>query len=150
MKKLVSWFSPIVAGALILAGCVQPTPIDPSTVAAPTKEAAQEGSGGEAAAAGEAQAGGIWRRASIADAELLNPILSSESASAAVNGFLFPGLIGQDPFSGEFTPDGSMSESWEVSEDGLTWTFKLRDGVLVAITGEQDKQNRLSLLLSKH
>lgn len=28
-------------------------------------------------------------------------------------------------------------------------SFKLRDGVLVAITGEQDKQNQLSLLLSK-
>jgi membrane fusion protein, multidrug efflux system len=29
-------------------------------------------------------------------------------------------------------------------------SFKLRDGVLVAITGEQDKPNQLSLLLSKH
>lgn len=29
-------------------------------------------------------------------------------------------------------------------------SFKLRDGVLVAITGEQGKQNQLSLLLSKH
>lgn len=129
MKKMISWLSPVVVGALILVGCVQPTPIDPSTVAAPTKEAAQEASGGAAAAPVEAQAGGIWRRASIADAELLNPILSSETASAAVNGMIFPGLIGQDPFSGEFTPDGAMAESWEASEDGLTWTFKLRDGV---------------------
>ncbi|HAJ36672.1 MAG TPA: ABC transporter substrate-binding protein, partial [Chloroflexi bacterium] len=34
-----------------------------------------------------------------------------------------------DPQSGAYVTDGSMSERWEASEDGLTYTFKLRDGV---------------------
>ena len=49
---------------------------------------------------------------------------------------LFPGLIGQDPVTGEIVPDGSMSESWTVSEDGLTWTFKLRDGLITWSDGD--------------
>ena len=44
-------------------------------------------------------------------------------------GLLFPALIGTDPFTGAVTPDGSLSESWEVSDDGLVWTFNLRDGI---------------------
>ena len=42
---------------------------------------------------------------------------------------LFPVLIKQDAFTGEFTSKGSMSESWTMSDDGLTWMFKLRDGI---------------------
>jgi peptide/nickel transport system substrate-binding protein len=116
--------------ATILAACAQPIPIAPSEAPAAETEGEGAASGSEAAASGEAQPGGVWRRASIADAEMLNPILSSDSPSAAVQAMIFPGLIGQDPFTGEFEPEGSMSESWEVSEDGLTWTFHLRDGVV--------------------
>jgi peptide/nickel transport system substrate-binding protein len=114
--------------AALIAGCAQPVPIAPP--AAESGAAAEEAAAtGEESAAGEAVPGGVWTRSSGADASILNPILSSDQASSAVIGMLVPALIGQDPVTGEFTPDGSMSESWEVSEDGLTWTFKLRDGV---------------------
>ncbi|MBK8051669.1 MAG: hypothetical protein IPK16_34025 [Anaerolineales bacterium] len=112
--------------ASLLAGCVQPAPI------APTQgSAAQSGTaaGGDEAAPDVITPGGTFTRNLGQDASILNPILSSETSSSAVEAMLFPGLIGQDPITGAFVPDGSMSESWEVSEDGLTWTFHLRDGI---------------------
>ncbi len=111
----------------VLAGCVQPTPVSPSEAIAPAAEVA---AGGDAEVAPTTvQPGGTWSRAGNSDASILNSILSSDNASTAIISMLVPGLIGQDPFSGAFTPDGSMSESWTVSEDGLTWLFKLRPGV---------------------
>src|SRR5690606_11554869 len=100
---------------------------------APPAESGAAGGGEQAASgaapAGEAVQGGVWTRASSADASILNPILWSDNASSGAGAFFFPGLLGVDPQSGAFVPDGSMSESWEVSGDVLTWTFKLRDGV---------------------
>ncbi len=124
------WFSSAMLVTLVaslIAGCAQPVPIAP-----PADTGAPEA--GEAAAAGETAAGepvrgGVWTRASSADASILNPILWSDSASSGIGGFFFPSLLGTDPQSGAFVTDGSMSESWEASEDGLTYTFKLRDGV---------------------
>ncbi|MBE2316336.1 ABC transporter substrate-binding protein [Solirubrobacter sp. CPCC 204708] len=43
-----------------------------------------------------------------------------------VQDLLFEGLVKYDR-GGEIAP--SLAESWEVSEDGLTYTFKLREGV---------------------
>ncbi|MFQ5858323.1 MAG: ABC transporter substrate-binding protein [Anaerolineae bacterium] len=79
--------------------------------------------------------GGVFIEASSADASILNPILWADSASSGVGGWFFPSLLGQDPFTGEVTPT-EMAESWETSEDGLTWTFHLRDDVFWS-DGEQ-------------
>lgn len=53
-----------------------------------------------------------------------DPGLTSETFAAPIIGNTFEGLI-------RFAPDGSIvpaiAESWEVSEDGLTYTFHLRD-----------------------
>ncbi|MFN3978888.1 MAG: ABC transporter substrate-binding protein [Caldilinea sp.] len=124
------WFSLamlVTLTAALIAGCAQPVPMAPpaDTGAAATGESAAVGE----VAAGEPVRGGVWTRSSSADASILNPILSSDSASAAIHSMLVPGLIGQDPVSGAFVPEGSMSERWEVSDDGLVWTFHLRDGV---------------------
>jgi len=59
-----------------------------------------------------------------ADAVTLNPILSSDFASYAVWSQLFLTLLTQNPFTGEIV--GQIAESWTASEDGLTYTFKLR------------------------
>ena len=112
----------------LVAGCAQPAPMAPAESAAPAASDAA-GSTADAAAPGTVQPGGTWTQVTIADASIINPILSSDSASSAIEAMVFPGLIGQDRVTGEFTPDGSMSESWTVSADGLTWTFKLREGI---------------------
>ena len=115
----------------LLAGCAQPEPMAPPEAASGAAAAGGEAAQAEQAAApGQVVSGGTFSRATLSDAQTLNPILSSDNGSSAVSGMLFPGLIGQDPATGEFVPEGSMSESWTVSEDGLTWTFKLRPGVV--------------------
>ena len=130
MQKFFTWVSFVAVLALLVAGCAQPAPIAPGAVPAATSAAGQESGGGASVAPAAAQPGGVWRHADIADAEMLNPILSSDNASAAVTNFLFPSLVAQDPMTGVLVPDGSMSESWEASADGLIWTFHLRDGVV--------------------
>jgi peptide/nickel transport system substrate-binding protein len=115
--------------AVLVAGCAQPVPIAPAAPAAESSSGAAEGDAA-AAAPDEIVPGGTWTEASGSDASNFNPILYDDSVSSVVVGYLYPGLIGQDPNTGELVPGfGSMAESWETSEDGLTWTFKLREDV---------------------
>ncbi|MDQ3248476.1 MAG: ABC transporter substrate-binding protein, partial [Chloroflexota bacterium] len=129
-RKSFSLFTLLLVFALTFAGCVQPAPIAPGDAPAAAAPAAESASGDSAAAPDTVAPGGVWTRVSSTDASNLNPITQADAASADISGMLSPGLIGVDPVSGQFVPAGSMSESWEVSADGLTWTFHLRDGVL--------------------
>ncbi len=70
--------------------------------------------------------GDIFIDASIGDASTLLPPLASDSASHSVAGLIYNGLVKYD---GDLTLRGDLAESWEVSPDGLTITFKLRRGV---------------------
>ena len=71
--------------------------------------------------------GGSMVESSFSDASILNPILSSDSASSDVHTKMFLGLLTVDEFSGEVI--GEIADSWTVSEDGLTYTFTLRDDI---------------------
>lgn len=129
-KKIVNSIALLAIFAMLLAGCSQPIPMMPSAEApAADTTGGDMAAGGDAAMTGDAQPGGVWTRASTSDATILNPILSSETSSSAVNAMIFPGLIGQDPVTGALVPDGSISTGWTVSDDGLVWTFSLRDDV---------------------
>ncbi len=61
-----------------------------------------------------------------ADAKRLLPFLASDGASGQVSGYLFNGLIKYDK---NLIITGDLAESWDVSADGLTITFRLRKGV---------------------
>ena len=63
---------------------------------------------------------------SIGEPSNLLPILSSDSASHDVAGFVFNGLVKYDK---DLNLVGDLAESWDVSSDGLTITFRLRKGV---------------------
>ena len=80
-------------------------------------------------AAQEGGQGGIIIEGNLsADVATMNPIMSSDTASSRVIGFMFPNFIGADPAAAVLAPaqPNSLAESWEISEDGLTYTFTLR------------------------
>ncbi len=74
-----------------------------------------------------ARSGGHVTSGAFSDAQILNPILQRDNASAEIVGLLFSGLTYIGPPTGE--PKGRLAESWQVSDDGLTYTFTLRRGV---------------------
>lgn len=63
---------------------------------------------------------------SIGEPSNLIPLLSSDSASHDVAGYVFNGLVKYDR---DLNLVGDLAESWEVSPDGLIITFRLRKGV---------------------
>ena len=64
--------------------------------------------------------------ASIGDASRLNPVLANDSASGEIVGRVFNGLLRYDK---DLHFEGDLAESWEISKDGLVFTFHLRPGV---------------------
>jgi peptide/nickel transport system substrate-binding protein len=60
------------------------------------------------------------------DAITLNPIVEQDGVSYLVNLWLFDALIRLDE---SLQPVPELAESWETSEDGLTWTLNLRSDV---------------------
>ncbi|MDH4266644.1 MAG: ABC transporter substrate-binding protein, partial [Deltaproteobacteria bacterium] len=70
--------------------------------------------------------GDLLIQGSIGDASNLIPMLASDSASHGISGLIFNGLVKYDQ---NLNLVGDLAESWAVSKDGLTITFKLRQGV---------------------
>ncbi|MDF1524629.1 MAG: ABC transporter substrate-binding protein, partial [Trueperaceae bacterium] len=70
--------------------------------------------------------GDTFIEASIGEPNNLLPVLSSDSASSDINGLVYNGLIRYDK---DLRLEGELAESWEISEDNLTFTFHLRKGV---------------------
>ena len=71
--------------------------------------------------------GGSLTHTTIGDPLTFNLAISTDSSSSAVLGPLFEGLTETSWLTNEVEP--SLAESWEHSDDGLTWTFHLRDDV---------------------
>lgn len=59
----------------------------------------------------------------------LDPVQMSAQASWWIGEMVYAGLIGLDA---DMQPIPKIAKSWEVSGDGLTWTFHLRDDVRFA------------------
>ncbi len=63
---------------------------------------------------------------SIGDASYLNPVLASDSASSSINGLVYNGLIKTGP---NIELIGDLAERWDISKDGLVFTFHLKKNV---------------------
>lgn len=81
-----------------------------------------DGPGGDSAA-GE---GGTLVAAISSDPEGLNPAITTSGGTHAASELMFSGLVELDA-DGEPTPE--LAESWEITDDGATYTFTLRSGV---------------------
>lgn len=57
----------------------------------------------------------------------ITPLVSSDAYAADVQNYVQESLLTRDPETLEWL--GLIAESWQVSEDGLTFTFQLRKGV---------------------
>jgi peptide/nickel transport system substrate-binding protein len=80
---------------------------------------------GESAEAAEPS--GTLRVATRIAVNSLNPHDDQTPATFSYYGFLYEGLVRQNAEDGSFEP--WLADSWEVSDDGLTVTFALKEGV---------------------
>ena len=71
--------------------------------------------------------GGTFVYATSSDPTSLDPAFTTDIATGLVAGQVFEGLTGVKPGSVEVEP--RLATAWEASEDGLTYTFDLREGV---------------------
>ncbi|MEI6437746.1 MAG: ABC transporter substrate-binding protein [Candidatus Omnitrophota bacterium] len=71
--------------------------------------------------------GGELVLAITSDPKSFNPVLAKETSTTEITSHLFEGLTTVDAF--DMTVKPNLAERWEVSADGLTWTFYLRVGL---------------------
>jgi len=76
--------------------------------------------------AGTPQTGGTLRVGVQGDPSELDPHLTVLNAAGVAIDLVYDGLVKEDD---QLVPQPALAESWEISEDGLTYTFKLREGV---------------------
>ena len=103
----------------------------PAPTAVPTEVPAAEEPAAEPAAAeepsAEPKAGGSITIAISQDLDQsLDPHTSTSAGKREIFFNIFEGLVKADP-DGNFVP--ALAESWEVSDDATTFTFKIRKGV---------------------
>ncbi|MEI6144619.1 MAG: ABC transporter substrate-binding protein [Candidatus Berkelbacteria bacterium] len=70
--------------------------------------------------------GGRYKEVLIGQAHYLNPVLASTDTDRTINQLIYSGLTKINA-SGNVAPD--LAQSWEISADGKTYTFHLRDDV---------------------
>ena len=83
---------------------------------------------------------GTLRYPVSADPEHLDPWRSVTVATQRVITNIYEGLTTLDPVTAEVVPE--LAESWEVSDDGLTYTFHLREGVQFQAVDDVTYENR--------
>jgi peptide/nickel transport system substrate-binding protein len=136
-QRLASLLILILAFALIAGACSSGESVDvgeTTTTAASggdtTTTATATDDGGDttttAAAAGDDKSGGMLIAAQGAEPDRFDPHLTSAFASFQVLENIYDTLVqpGDD-----LSMEPALAESWDISDDNLTWTFKLREGV---------------------
>jgi peptide/nickel transport system substrate-binding protein len=104
------------AVALGMAGCAKSDRTSSSTT-----------SGGSSASGGGGSMSDTFTFGAAGAPEVFDPFYASDGETFRVTRQMMQGLLGIKP--GTADPEPELAESWEPSGDGLTWTFKLRQGV---------------------
>lgn len=111
----------LAAATLMLAGCAESDRDDDAAGGTPADGGASADDGEEG------PVGGSFVFAGSAEPVTLDPFYASDGESFRVARQIFEGLVGTEP--GTADPAPLLAESWETSDDGLTYTFDLREGV---------------------
>lgn len=127
MRGLIVFLSLVFVFSLFLSGCGKTTTKTTSDKA--SQKQSQNGSGKKdttKTTAEKPQNGGNIIIGSIGAPTIFNPYYSTDQSSADIEGFIYNGLVTVDK---NLAPVGDLAKSWDVSKDGLTYTFHLRHGV---------------------
>lgn len=122
------WRLGIAALFLLAAGCGGPAPENPAPVVKTQDSTAPAASPQAGAQTGQPEDGDKLIYWLHADTPTLNPLLSLEDYyGRKISELIYEGLLRRDNETWEFKPN--LAESYEVSEDKLTFTFRLRKDV---------------------
>ena len=108
-KKVLSLVLTVVMAASMLAGC------------------GGSSSGGGSGASSADSSSDTLVFAQAADPRSLDPAFADDGESTKINTNIYEGLVKYADKTTDIEP--CLAESWGVSEDGLTYTFHLRQGV---------------------
>lgn len=119
------------AAPLLLAACTPAAPPAPTSAPAAQTPSGQSATQQPAtqpttAASTETRQGGQLILAAPNGPLTLNPAFSAVSDTILFSQFVFDGLTRPDD---SLRPVASLAESWKISDDGLNYEFKLREGV---------------------
>jgi peptide/nickel transport system substrate-binding protein len=107
-RRVLAGAAAIAVSALVLTAC-----------------ASQRDEGGETGDASDVDSTFVF--ASSGDISGLDPAMANDGETFRVSRQIFEGLVGVEP--GTADPAPGLAETWEQSEDGLTYTFALKEGV---------------------
>lgn len=108
------------------AAAASPATAAKPTAAAPAKPAATTAPAAKPAAGGTPRRGGTAIVAVDADPETLNLAATTGYSAGDVGSKIFEGLVWLDT---DIQAKPALATSWEITPDGKTYTFKLRQGV---------------------
>jgi peptide/nickel transport system substrate-binding protein len=118
----------LAAGAIIVAACGGSTATNAPASQAPASAEPGSSESASAPAEGAIKEGGTLVVAIPGDIKRTDPALIDDSNTSYVMQNVMEGLVSLKPgTTGELVP--ALAESWELSPDGLTYTFKIRQGV---------------------
>lgn len=140
-KPFYKLLTTMIVLGLLLAACAAPAVETGDSEGVGTEESA------DASADGDGDVSEIII-GTLGEAQTLNPILTNETEGTWRTMMMFDPLIQLDPVS--FEPQPRLATSWEISEDGLTYTFTLRDDAQwhdgTPVTAEDVKFTLLEIL----
>nr|WP_189348433.1 ABC transporter substrate-binding protein [Zhihengliuella salsuginis] len=108
-RRLAALTATLAIGALALSACAE-------------SQREDDGGGG-----GDSDVDSTFIFAASSDPQSLDPAFASDGESFRVSRQIFEGLVGVE--SGTPDPEPLLAESWDQSEDGLSYTFDLKEGV---------------------
>lgn len=116
------------AVALAFVGCGQVKPQAPATEQTQGVDYVAMQKAAEAFVPAIGKQGGQIILSSFSDPKSFNPITSTENTTTEFTQYIYEGLVRLDGVTD--VPRPNLAESWEISADGLVWTFHIRKGVL--------------------